>query len=187
MAATPAIKAEALAMLGDPAALQPYAEAPKDRPPRVNDLYGNPRWSACHLIRDGVPVAGNAGRCPATMAALAELPMPVIRDRSPMALLSVLAPGMHIPPHHGMLNTRLICHLPLVVPPRCRLRVGNHVREVREGEMLIFDDSTEHEAWNDSDATRAVLLFEIWRPELTAAERAALTVMYEGVAAYGRE
>ncbi len=185
-AATPAIKAEALAMLNDATALQPYAEQPKDRPPRVNALFGDPRWSACHLVQGGVPTA-NAARCPATMAALRDLPIPVIRDRSPMVLFSILAPGMHIPPHHGMLNTRLICHLPLVVPPDCRLRVGNHVRTVREGEILIFDDSIEHEAWNDSDAPRAILLFEIWRPELTPAERDALTAMYTSIARYAAE
>jgi aspartyl/asparaginyl beta-hydroxylase (cupin superfamily) len=62
--------------------------------------------------------------------------------------------------------------------------VGAETRTVREGEVLIFDDSIEHEAWNDSDALRVILLFEIWRPELTAAERAALTVMFETVAGY---
>jgi len=101
-----------------------------------------------------------------------------------MVLFSILAPGTHIEPHNGMLNTRLICHLPLIVPPGCRLRVGNHVRAVEAGKPMIFDDSIEHEAWNDSDSPRAVLLFEIWRPELTAAERAALTAMYESVSRY---
>jgi len=185
-AATAAIRAEALAMLADPQALQPYAEAARDRPPRVNDLLGNPRWSACHLIKNG-EVTAEGRRCPATLAALAGLPMPKVQGRSPGVLFSILAPGMHIPPHHGMLNTRLICHLPLVVPPDCRLRVGNHIRDVREGRMLIFDDTIEHEAWNDSDAVRAVLLFDIWRPELTASERRAMTTVYESVAGYGEE
>ncbi len=183
MAATAAIKAEALAMMADAGALQPYAEQPRDRPPRANELFGDPRWSACHLMKGGVRTA-NAARCPATMAALQGLPIPVIKDRSPMALFSILAPGMHIPPHHGMLNTRLICHLPLLVPPNCRLRVGNYTRDVREGEMLIFDDSIEHEAWNDSNAPRAILLFEIWRPELTTSERAALKIIFESVVGY---
>jgi aspartyl/asparaginyl beta-hydroxylase (cupin superfamily) len=121
------------------------------------------------------------------MAALTGLPIPVIAGRSPMVLFSILAPGTHIQPHNGMLNTRLICHLPLIVPDGCRLRVGNHVRQVRAGEILIFDDSIEHEAWNDSAEMRAILLFEIWRPELTAAERGALTAMYESVSGYGGE
>ncbi len=101
-----------------------------------------------------------------------------------MALLSVLRPGTHIPPHNGMLNTRLICHLPLVVPAGCRLRVGNETRPVEQDRLMIFDDSIEHEAWNDGDATRIVLLFEIWRPELSFAERTALTTLFEAIEAY---
>jgi aspartyl/asparaginyl beta-hydroxylase (cupin superfamily) len=101
-----------------------------------------------------------------------------------MALFSILEPHTHIPPHHGMLNTRLICHLPLIVPDGCRLRVGNDVRLVEAGKMLIFDDSIEHEAWNDSDDSRIILLFEIWRPELTAAECMALTALFESVSLY---
>jgi aspartyl/asparaginyl beta-hydroxylase (cupin superfamily) len=111
-------------------------------------------------------------------------PIPRIKRRSPMALISILKPGTHIPPHTGMLNTRLICHIPLVVPPGCRLRVGCETREVVEGKAMIFDDSIEHEAWNDSDAVRAVLLFEIWRPEISDDERVALTAMFEAVTGY---
>ena len=101
-----------------------------------------------------------------------------------MALYSILEPHTHIPPHNGMLNTRLICHLPLIVPDNCRLRVGNHTRAVEEGKVLIFDDSIEHEAWNDSDEVRVILLFEIWRPELSADEVKALTALYDAVNLY---
>ena len=187
LAAAPAITAEVAAVLADRAGLAPYVEAPKDRPAKPHSLLDDPRWSAFHLWQGGEPVAANAARCPATMAALAGLPIPVIAGRSPMVLFSVLAPGTHIRPHNGMLNTRLICHLPLVVPDGCRLRVGNDTRTVRAGEMLIFDDSIEHEAWNDSDESRAILLFEIWRPELTGAERRALTAMFESVTGYDEE
>ena len=66
-----------------------------------------------------------------------------------------------------MINTRLICHLPLIIPEdRGVLRVGSEQRACIEGEMSIFDDSIQHEAWNDSDRERFVLLFHIWRPEL---------------------
>jgi aspartyl/asparaginyl beta-hydroxylase (cupin superfamily) len=110
--------------------------------------------------------------------------MPQIERRSPMALISILKPKTHIPPHTGMLNTRLICHIPLLVPESCRLRVGAETRAVVEGKAMIFDDSIEHEAWNDSDSVRAVLLFEIWRPELSGAEKVALTAMFEAVIGY---
>ena len=96
-----------------------------------------------------------------------------------MALFSLLKPGAHIRPHHGLFNFRLICHLPLIVPADCTLRVGNRQRQWREGELLIFDDSMEHEAWNRSDRQRIILLFEIWRPEIGAADREALTLLLE--------
>ena len=183
-AALPAIRAEAEAVMAHGDGIAPYVEADPDRPNKGHALLADARWSAFHLFRNGLPIADHAARCPATMAALAEAPLPRINGTAPMALFSILAPHTHIPPHNGMLNTRLICHLPLIVPDGCRLRVGAETRDVRAGEVLLFDDSIEHEAWNDSDAPRAILLFEVWRPELTEAERQALTVMFETVAAY---
>ena len=183
-AATPAICADLDAVMGAEG-FRPYVEAAPDRPNKGHALLDDPAWSAFHLIENGVPVAGNAERCLATIAALADLPIPQIAGRSPMALFSVLEPRTHIPPHWGMLNTRLIVHLPLIVPDGCRLRVGNHTRTVVAGKTMIFDDSIQHEAWNDSDETRVVLLFEIWRPELSAGERAALTAMFEAIGNYG--
>jgi Aspartyl/Asparaginyl beta-hydroxylase len=183
-AAAPAIRAELDAVLASEAGLKPYVEADPTRPNKGHKLLGDPNWSAFHLIENGAPVPGNAERCPATLAALKGLPIPQIEGRSPMALFSVLKPRTHIPPHSGMLNTRLIVHLPLIVPAGCRLRVGNEMRPVIAGKVMIFDDSIEHEAWNDSDDTRVVLLFEIWRPELSAAERHALTAMFEAIGTY---
>lgn len=183
-AALPAIRAEAEAVMAQGAGIAPYVEADPDRPNKGHALLSDARWGAFHLFRNGLPIADHAARCPATMAALAQAPLPRIAGTAPMALFSILAPHTHIPPHNGMLNTRLICHLPLIVPDGCRLRVGAETRDVRAGEVLLFDDSIEHEAWNDSDAPRAILLFEVWRPELTEAERQALTVMFETVAAY---
>jgi aspartyl/asparaginyl beta-hydroxylase (cupin superfamily) len=183
-AATGAIRAELEAALASDTGLKPYVEADPTRPNKGHSLLGDPDWSAFHLIENGAPVPGNADRCPATLAALADLPIPQIAGRSPMALFSVLRPHTHIPPHSGMLNTRLIVHLPLIVLDGCRLRVGNDIRDMVEGKVMIFDDSIEHEAWNDSDETRVVLLFEIWRPELRAEERAALTAMFEAIGSY---
>lgn len=183
-AALPAIREEATAALAAQAGIAPYVQADPTRPNRGHALLGDPRWSAFHFFEAGVPIPANADRCPATMAALRSAPLPFIKGRSPMALYSILQPHTHIPPHWGMLNTRLICHLPLIVPDNCRLRVGNHTRTVEEGKVLIFDDSIEHEAWNDSDEVRVILLFEIWRPELSADEIKALTALYEAVNLY---
>lgn len=183
-ATVPAMRDELSAVLADGKDFAPYVEASADRPRAANPLLGNPSWGAFYFWRNGEKVVENAARCPATMAALARAPMPTIDQRSPIALWSLLKPGTHIQPHHGLLNTRLICHIPLIVAGDCALRVGNEVREWREGKALIFDDSFEHEAWNRSDSTRVVLLFEIWRPEISAEERAALTAIFETINDY---
>jgi aspartyl/asparaginyl beta-hydroxylase (cupin superfamily) len=103
----------------------------------------------------------------------------------PSILFSVLRPGAHIPAHNGFVNTRLICHLPLVVPPGCAFRVGNETREWVEGKAWLFDDTIEHEAWNRSGETRVVLLFEVWRPELGEEERRLVAAMFEAIDAQG--
>ncbi|VWX46974.1 aspartyl/asparaginyl beta-hydroxylase domain-containing protein [Novosphingobium sp. 9U] len=184
-AAAPAILAELETLLASDAVLAPYVAPEENRPAKRHPLLADPRWSAFHLYRGGALVPENASRFPKTLAALEGLPIPHIAGRSPMVLFSVLRPGTHIPQHHGMINTRLICHLPLIVPPGCHLRVGNHKRAVEQGRMMIFDDTIEHEAWNESDQTRVVLLFEIWRPDLSATEREGLTALYEAIGAYG--
>ena len=161
---------------------EPYVAAGADRSggraPNAH-LAGDASWSAYHLLKGGEPIEGHADRFPETLAALALAPMPRVAGRAPMALFSLLRPGAHIRPHHGLFNFRLICHLPLIVPPDCALRVGNRQQAWREGELMIFDDSMEHEAWNRSDRQRIILLFEIWRPEIAEADREALTLLLE--------
>lgn len=182
-AETDAIRSELEAVLATDPAFPAYVEQAPNRPTKVHRLVGNPDWGAFHLLKGG-PVPGNAERCPRTIAALARTPQPEIAGRSPMALFSLLKPGTHIFPHNGLLNTRLICHLPLIVPEGCRFRVGNEVRQWQEGELLIFDDSIEHEAWNDGNSIRVILLFEIWRPEIGAEDRAGLTALFEAIDAF---
>ena len=115
------------------------------------------------------------------MTALDKVPMTHIGTKTPAVLFSKLTPGAHIPPHRGMLNCRLIGHLPLIVPDGCWLRVGNETRRWEEGKLLIFDDSFEHEAKNDSDQTRIVLLFDIWRPELNDGEKAGISDLFDTI------
>ena len=180
---TGAIKSELEALLRSQAEeFEPYVAADADKSggtaPNAH-LAGDASWSAYHLLKGGEPVAGHAERFPETLAALELAPLPKVAGRAPMALFSLLKAGAHIRPHHGLFNFRLICHLPLIVPPDCTLRVGNSRREWHEGELLIFDDSMEHEAWNRSDRQRIILLFEIWRPEIGGADREALTLLLE--------
>jgi aspartyl/asparaginyl beta-hydroxylase (cupin superfamily) len=168
-------------MAGGPA-FEPYVRSDPSRPRREQDgLLDNPDWGAFYLWKDGEVVPENAARCPRTMRALESIPLCRVSNRSPSVLFSLLRAGAHIPPHTGMVNTRLICHLPLIVPGRCTFRVGNVEREWEEGKAWVFDDTIEHEAWNRSDATRVILLFEIWRPELTDAERSLVNAMFEAI------
>ncbi|MBI1391601.1 MAG: aspartyl/asparaginyl beta-hydroxylase domain-containing protein [Alphaproteobacteria bacterium] len=151
----------------------------------VSPLTGNRDWGALHFYRDGTPDYDLIERFPATMKALSHAPRPDVPTLSPTALFSRLRPGTHIPPHHGLVNTRLICHLPIITPDACALRVGSQTRQWRPGDMLIFDDSIEHEAWNRSDKERVVLLFDIWRPELTEDERRFVQTIFQSVAEFG--
>jgi aspartyl/asparaginyl beta-hydroxylase (cupin superfamily) len=182
--AVPDMQTELAAILNSDDGFAPYVESSPDRPLPANPLRDDPSWGALYFWKGGERILANADRAPATMKALSLAPQPFIDKRSPMALYSRLTPGTHIQPHHGLLNTRLICHIPLIAPPGCALRVGNETREWRMGETLIFDDSFEHEAWNRGTADRIVLLFEIWRPEISVEEQAALTVMFEAINAY---
>lgn len=178
----PAIRDELLAVLGEGAEFRPYVENDPDRPYRdFHGLNEDPSWTVLYLWRDGKIVEENARRFPATMAALEKVPLSAIGSRTPAVLFSRLEPGAHIPPHSGMLNCRLICHLPLIVPAGCWLRVGNETREWEEGKLLIFDDSIEHEAKNPTGELRIILLFDIWRPELSAEERAAISAIFDAI------
>jgi aspartate beta-hydroxylase len=181
-AATPAIHEELVALLDEGADFRPYVENDPDRPHRdFHGLNENKSWTALYLWRDSKIVEENARRCPRTMAALDKVPLSAIGKRTPTVLFSRLEPGAHIPPHAGMLNCRLICHLPLVVPKGCWLRVGNETREWEEGKLLIFDDSMEHEAKNPTSELRVILLFDIWRPEISEQERSAISGIFEAI------
>ena len=185
-ARAPAIRAELRAVLESEQGFVPYMQAEPDRPVFDNNgLLNDPAWSAFHLLRSGAEVDGNASRCPLTIEALERTPLCRIKGRTPTALFSVLRSGTHIPPHHGYFNARLICHLPLIVPPDCALRVGNETRRWHEGELTIFDDTIEHEAWNRSSQLRVVLLFDIWRPELSEFERSLVAAMLESIDGFG--
>lgn len=184
-AATAEIRAELVEILKEESAFKPYVQGDPARPRTEQaGMMDNPDWSAFYLWKDGDLVRENASRCPRTMRALSYVPFCHVNNRSPSALFSLLRPGAHIPPHSGLINTRLICHLPLIVPRDCAFRVGNDTRTPVEGKAWVFDDTMEHEAWNKSDQTRVILLFEIWRPELTEEERRLVGAMFGAMDAH---
>jgi len=141
-------------------------------------------WGAYFLWRHGRPVADHMKRCPNTMAALALAPQVEILNRAPGAFFSSLKPNTHIPQHTGATNCRLTVHLPLIIPDNCALRVGNHLRSWTPGELLIFDDTIEHEAWNRSSELRVVLIFDIWHPHLNETECVMVKSALEGLMEY---
>jgi aspartyl/asparaginyl beta-hydroxylase (cupin superfamily) len=186
---TAAIRAELTAVLNDSARFSPYVKADDTHLPRDNKgLENSEKWSALFLWDYGRLVAENAALFPRTLAALELAPLPRIAGQAPMALFSKLSADTRIPPHNGLLNTRLICHLPLIVPENCgALRVGNEERPWVEGELLIFDDSIEHEAWNASQKERVILLFEIWRPEIDDDDRELISAILRAVKEFNEQ
>jgi aspartyl/asparaginyl beta-hydroxylase (cupin superfamily) len=174
-AATDAIREEFLQVLQEDRGFSPYIDYPPGLPlNQWRELNGSSRWNAFHLFKNGELIEENASRCPRTMEALRAIDQPQSPNRSPNAMFSLLAPHTRIPPHTGVVNTRLVTHLPLIVPEGCGFRVGADVRPWRVGEGFAFDDTIEHEAWNDSNELRVVLIFDVWRPELSPAERALI-------------
>jgi aspartyl/asparaginyl beta-hydroxylase (cupin superfamily) len=170
---TDAVRSELLRVLtADRDGLQPYLDFPGDLPlDQFRELNRSRRWSAYFLWNQSKPVPAHVARCPVTAQLLETAPRCRVEHRAPTAFFSILDANTRIPAHVGVTNTRCTVHLPLVVPPGCGFRVGSETREWIPGKAWVFDDTIEHEAWNDSDTPRAILLFDIWNPLLTAAER----------------
>lgn len=164
----------------------PYVNMPAGTPAnKWSELDGSHRWDACYLWKYGERKEAVAAKCPATIAALEAIPAFHAPRRGPTAFFSLLRPGSHIPPHTGVSNTRSIVHLPLIIPENCAFRVGGETREWREGQAFVFDDTIEHEAWNRSEALRAVLIFDVWNPYIGEEERELLCAYWDAANASG--
>jgi len=173
------------ALISDRAGLQPYIDYPSGVPlDQWKELNRSRRWSAYFLWNQGTPQRAHLARCPRTAAALATAPRCEVMGRAPTAFFSILDPATRIPPHTGVTNTRLTVHLPLIVPPNCSFRVGGTTRELVAGKAWMFDDTIEHEAWNESDAPRAILIFDVWNPFLSETEREMVRAAIEVVGTY---
>lgn len=176
-AAAPTIQAELQAMLLDPGeALRPYVSMAAGTPAnKWTPLDGSFDWSVLFLWEYGSPNQVVIDHCPQTAALLERLPLARIPGRAPNVFFSLLRPHSRIPPHTGVTNTRAIIHLALDVPPDCAFRVGGETRPWVAGKAFAFDDTIEHEAWNDSDQPRAVLILDTWNPHLSERECSAIT------------
>jgi aspartyl/asparaginyl beta-hydroxylase (cupin superfamily) len=100
---------------------------------------------------------------------------------APLAIFSKLTPGAWIRPPKGFLNTRLVHHLPLIVPPGCWFRVGAEFREWKKGKSFACNDTFNHEGRNTGVKGRTILVFNVWRPELTMDERRHVAALMESI------
>ncbi|HEY1788584.1 MAG TPA: aspartyl/asparaginyl beta-hydroxylase domain-containing protein [Verrucomicrobiae bacterium] len=127
----------------------------------VGAIQSDNNWKTFFLAGIGMDCGENRKRCPETVRLLGEIP------GMTTAFFSILSPGKHIPAHRGAWNGILRLHLGLMVPEpreRVRIRIGNDFYSWREGETLIFDDTFNHEVWNDTDGYRVVLFVDFARP-----------------------
>ncbi len=156
----------------------PYVQHPEGSAEAVTwgGVNNSEAWTTRHFFRHGERVDTMHERCPATSSLLEAVDLQRIPGYAPECMFSVLQAKARIPAHHGSANGRVIVHLPLVVPANCgAITVGTETQRWVEGRLLAFDDAFRHEAWNDAEAVRAVLIFDTWNPHLTTAERVALS------------
>jgi len=183
---TALIREELKAALADEGQdFQPYINLRPGQPvDQWRDLNRSARWSHYGLWRNGQPDEAHLAKCPETRRALEAVDMAEIGGLCPNAMFSALAPHTEIPPHTGETNARLVVHLPLVVPEKCTYRVGFDRRTWTEGELLIFDDTIEHTARNDSDQLRVILIFDVWNPLLAPEERDLVRALADATRAF---
>ncbi|GCL62394.1 hypothetical protein AQPW35_14750 [Rubrivivax pictus] len=182
--AWPAIRAEAMQLLAEDRDFESFLGLAQGQraPQYVGGSNPAAAWDAFFFYRHGQRFDSNHTRCPATSAVLEGLTLCRVARQAPEVCFSVLRPQSTIMPHHGVTNTRLVMHLPLIVPPGCALNViglGEH--HWREGELMMFDDTYEHEAWNRSDSPRLIVLMDCWNPHLTPPEQQAVQRLVEAI------
>jgi len=182
---TGTIRAELLGVLNEPIGVEPFLGTNDNTLLKEQNLLagtrGHAEWNSFFFHRHGEVFEQNARRCPRTTEVLATLPLVHIRGHAPEVLFSILTPGSHILKHHGVTNTRLVTHLPLIIPEDCAISVGGVEHAWQEGRCVTFDDTFEHEAWNRSDKLRAVMILDSWHPDLTEAEREAVALLVGGI------
>ncbi|MEE2691227.1 MAG: aspartyl/asparaginyl beta-hydroxylase domain-containing protein [Pseudomonadota bacterium] len=140
----------------------------RERLPNLQDISAEQRyltndggWKSYFFTAHGVDAEENRKRCPETARLLDQIPDLAV------AHFSILSPGKHIPAHKGIYKGLIRAHLGLITPaPRekCRMRLGRETICWKEGEIVVFDDTYEHEVWNDTDGWRVVLLIDVVRP-----------------------
>lgn len=158
--AFPKIRAEALALLEAGQFVM-----------NANENLAEGTWTEIRLFSEGHVFANNRVAAPRTAELIASIPGATTAG---LAFFAHVGPGTHVARHWGPHNARLRCHLGLVVPPGCSMRVGAETKAWEEGKLMVMDDSFEHEVWNTSTESRLVLVFDVWHPDLTPSQIAAI-------------
>jgi beta-hydroxylase len=151
------IREEAERLLEDRADLANFQDISKDQ----IEITDDDRWKTFFIYGYGFEARLGVEMCPRTAALMREIP------GMTTAMISILSPRKHILDHRGPYKGVLRYHLGLIVPQdaeSCRIRVGDDFRHWEEGKSLIFDDTFNHEVWNDTDETRVVLFVDVLRP-----------------------
>ncbi|KAM4907722.1 aspartyl/asparaginyl beta-hydroxylase [Sylvia borin] len=142
--------------------------------PEDENLREKGDWSQFTLWQQGRKNENSCKSVPKTCALLERFPEATGCRRGQIKY-SIMHPGTHVWPHTGPTNCRLRMHLGLVVPKEgCRIRCAQENRDWEEGKVLIFDDSFEHEVWQDAESYRLIFIVDVWHPELTAQQRRTL-------------
>ena len=187
--ATPQILAELQAVIDARQGLQPFLRF--DNGARKSDYLGSKggeaAWDAYFFYRHGEAFADHLAACPVTANALQHVPLTKIEAHAPEVLFSFLSPGTLIKPHHGVTNSRVVTHLPLIVPENCALEVGGVEHRWEVGRCVTFDDSYSHQAWNHSDRLRVVMILDSWHPGLREPETLALKQLVETIGAFNKK
>lgn len=151
------IRAELTSVLADHEALPNFQDISKDQ----IEITDDDRWKTLFLYGYGFKAPLGIEMCPKTAALMRQIP------GMTTAMFSILSPRKHILDHRGPYKGVLRYHLGLIVPreaEQCRIRVGQDFRHWEEGKSLMFDDTFNHEVWNDTDETRVVLFVDVLRP-----------------------
>jgi len=167
------IKAEFNQVLKDPEKTgRPYLEKNSYAPKKLKSLHGSSNWTAFDLFKNGEINQAIVDFFPKTYNLLNNAPLYELENHPYEVFFSLLKPNQHIDLHYGQSNHSLTIHLPLIIPNDCYLNVNNTKHYWEEGKLVAFDDTFIHEAFNNSEEERIVLIFSIWHPELTHNEKA---------------
>ncbi|XP_055086142.1 aspartyl/asparaginyl beta-hydroxylase isoform X6 [Periophthalmus magnuspinnatus] len=143
--------------------------------PEEENLRETGEWGQYTLWQQGRKTGNACQNVPKTCGLMEKFPEATGCKRGQIKF-SVMHPGTHVWPHTGPTNCRLRLHLGLVIPKTgCRIRCTDSIREWEEGKVLIFDDSFEHEVWQDADSFRLIFIIDVWHPELTPYQRQTLS------------